>query len=171
MDYEFSLNGQIHKLSVKDTDTEGGFDIMLDDKTVALQVSHIQPNSLAIIIDNRTTTAYIAKSEDKLYVHLKGRVIELMLADIKQKSYSKEGMEFGAKDEIVTPMPGKIVQILVKEGDTVKPKQPLVIVESMKMENEIKSAIEGVVLAINFKSGDLVNSGQTIIKLSTLLEI
>jgi biotin carboxyl carrier protein len=142
MDYEFSFDGQIHRLSVKDTDTEGGFDITLDDKTVALQVSHIQPNSLTITIDNRTTTAYIAKSENKLFVHLKGRVIELMLADTKQKSYSKEGMEFGAKDEIVTPMPGKIVQILVKEGDAVKPKQPLVIVESMKMENEIKSAID-----------------------------
>jgi 3-methylcrotonyl-CoA carboxylase alpha subunit len=168
MDYEFSLDGLVHKIAVKNTDSDGGCEISLDDKTVALQVSHIQPNSLTIIIDNRTTTAYIAKSENKLYVHLKGRVIELMLADTKQKSYSKEGMEFGAKDEIVTPMPGKIVQILAKEGDTVKPKQPLVIVESMKMENEIKSAIDGIVLAVNFKPGDLVNPGQTIIKLSTL---
>jgi biotin carboxyl carrier protein len=168
MDYEFSLDGQVHKLAVRDTNSDNGYEITLDDKTIALQVSHVQPDSLTINLDNQVTTAYLAKSKNKLYVHLKGRVIELALTDTKQKSYSKEGMEFGAKDEIVTPMPGKIVSILVKVGDSVKPKQPLVIVESMKMENEIKSGIEGVVLVVNFKPGDLVNPGQTIIKLSTL---
>ncbi len=63
-------------------------------------------------------------------------------------------------------MPGKVVKILVKEGDKVTARQPLVIVESMKMENEIKSPTDGKVKSIHFGPGDLVKPGQPIIKLA-----
>ena len=168
MEYEFTLDGQIHKIILTETHSDGGYQATFDNKSISLQLSHRQENSLSITIDNQITTAYLAKSDDRIYVYIQGRSIELSLADSKQKKYSQEGMEFGAKDEISTPMPGKIVRIMVNVGDTVQPKQQLVIVESMKMENEIKSSIEGVVKAINFKSGDLVKPGQTIIKLSIL---
>ncbi len=62
-------------------------------------------------------------------------------------------------------MPGKIVKILVAEGDKIKARQPLVIVESMKMENEIKSPTDGTVKSIHFGPGDLVGTGQPIIKI------
>jgi biotin carboxyl carrier protein len=169
MDYEFLLNNRINRLTVNNN-PDGGFEIALDGDPIELQVSQLHPNILTLRIGNRLTTAYIAKQDGKFFVHIDGKSIELAFPDAKQKKYSKEGMEFGAKDEITTPMPGKIVRLLVKVGDIVKPGQPLVIVESMKMENEIKSSMEGAVKAVNFKPGDLVNPGQTIIKLSTSAE-
>lgn len=167
MDYEFLLNNRINRLTVNNNNPDGGYEITLDGDPIELQVSHLHPNSLTLRMGNRLTTVYIAKQDSKFFVHIDGKSIELTVPDAKQKKYSKEGMEFGAKDEITTPMPGKIVRLLVKVGDIVKPGQPLVIVESMKMENEIKSFMEGTVKAISFKPGDLVNPGQTIIKLST----
>jgi biotin carboxyl carrier protein len=62
-------------------------------------------------------------------------------------------------------MPGKVVKIGVKVGDEVRKNQTLVIVEAMKMENEIKSPIPAKVKKINFKEGDLVDTGQPIVEL------
>ncbi len=166
MDYEFLINNKITRMAIKNNNSDGSYEISLGGDPIELQVSHPQPNSLTFRIGNQSITAYIAKQDSKFFVHIDGKSIELTIPDSKQKKYSKEGMEYDAKDEITTPMPGKIVRLLVKVGDVVKPKQPLVIVESMKMENEIKSSMEGTVKAVNFKPGDLVSSGQTIIKLS-----
>ena len=168
MDYEFLINGKISRLILSNNKPDGVYEAILDGKSVKMRVSHIESNSLSLTINNRISAAYVVGGDGKVFVHLGGRTIELAIPDSNQKKYSKEGMEFGAKDEITTPMPGKIVRMLVKVGDTVEPKQPLVIVESMKMENEIKSSMQGTIQAINFKSGDLVNPGQTIIKMSPL---
>ena len=85
-----------------------------------------------------------------------------------QKTFSRDSLEYGIKDEVTTSMPGKVVKILVKKGDKVKAKQPLLIVESMKMENEIGSPADGIVESVRFGPGDLVEPGQPIIKLELI---
>jgi len=70
-----------------------------------------------------------------------------------------------AETGIGPPMPGKVVKLLVKEGDIVEVGQGLVIVEAMKMEHEIKSTMEATVKKVNFSAGDLVNLGDVIIEL------
>lgn len=60
---------------------------------------------------------------------------------------------------IMSPLPGLIVKILVKEGDQVKAGQTLLIMEAMKMENEISAKADGTVTAIHVKEGDSVEEG------------
>jgi len=60
---------------------------------------------------------------------------------------------------IVAPMPGKVVRLLVKPGETVRAHQPVVVVEAMKMENELRTARDGVVVAIPVETGQLVEVG------------
>ncbi len=67
---------------------------------------------------------------------------------------------------ITAPMPGTILSIKVKQGDTVKKGQLLLMLEAMKMENEIKSGVDGVVASIAVKQGDSVNTGQVLIEIS-----
>ncbi|MFH1688236.1 MAG: acetyl-CoA carboxylase biotin carboxyl carrier protein subunit, partial [bacterium] len=64
----------------------------------------------------------------------------------------------GEKDKIFAPMPGKIVKIQVAVGDAVVEKQPMVIVEAMKMENQVISRAAGTVKAVNFAAGDQVDT-------------
>ncbi|MFQ6007335.1 MAG: acetyl-CoA carboxylase biotin carboxyl carrier protein subunit [Candidatus Zixiibacteriota bacterium] len=71
----------------------------------------------------------------------------------------------GEKDKVFAPMPGKIVKIMVNIGDTVVEKQPLVIVEAMKMENQVNSRAKGKVKAIHFSAGDQVDTESPIIEL------
>ena len=71
----------------------------------------------------------------------------------------------GEKDKIYAPMPGKIVKILVNVGDEISEKQPMVVVEAMKMENQVNSKAKGKVKAINFADGDQVDTETPIIEL------
>lgn len=75
------------------------------------------------------------------------------------------GGQAGEKDKIFAPMPGKIVKLLVKVGDKVTEKQPMVVVEAMKMENQVNSKAAGKVKAINFAEGDQVDTEKPIIEL------
>ncbi len=63
-------------------------------------------------------------------------------------------------------MPGKVIKVSVSENETVRKNQTLAIVEAMKMENEIKSSIEGYVKKIFVSAGDLVDSEKPLIELS-----
>jgi biotin carboxyl carrier protein len=62
-----------------------------------------------------------------------------------------------------SPMPGKVVKVLVKAGDEVKAQQGVVVVEAMKMENELKSPRDGKVVEVSAKEGQAVEAGQSLI--------
>ena len=71
----------------------------------------------------------------------------------------------GGEGVVTAPMPGKILKILVREGEQVKVGQGLLILEAMKMENEIPSPTDGVVKRILVKEGDTVDTGQALVEL------
>jgi biotin carboxyl carrier protein len=66
---------------------------------------------------------------------------------------------------VVAPMPGKVVRVLVAVGDEVGVRQPLVVVEAMKMENELRAGRDGHVTAIHVREGGSVDAGALLIEL------
>jgi biotin carboxyl carrier protein len=64
---------------------------------------------------------------------------------------------------IQPPMPGRVISIKVKEGDSVKMGSPILVLEAMKMQNEISSTMDGVVREIRVSEGDLVESGDVLV--------
>jgi len=95
--------------------------------------------------------------------------IDSVLLEVKEPSEDGfaggAGGQLGEKDKIYAPMPGKIVKIMVSLGDKVVEKQPMVIVEAMKMENQVNSRAKGKVKAIHFTAGDQVDTESPIIEL------
>ncbi|BBM19393.1 acetyl-CoA carboxylase biotin carboxyl carrier protein subunit [Enterococcus malodoratus] len=69
-------------------------------------------------------------------------------------------------DAITAPMPGTILKILVAPGSPVKENQPLMILEAMKMENEIVAGKAGTVSALHVKEGDVINPGEALITIN-----
>jgi biotin carboxyl carrier protein len=69
----------------------------------------------------------------------------------------------GGEGIIHPPMPGRVISIKVKEGDSVKMGSPLMVLEAMKMQNEIVSNIDGIVREIRVSEGDLVESGDVLV--------
>jgi len=82
---------------------------------------------------------------------------------IRQLSSSASGPKGPAP--LIAPMPGLIVRISVQVGDSVEPGQGLVVMEAMKMENELRSASAGVVKAIRFEPGTAVERGAVLVEL------
>ncbi len=76
----------------------------------------------------------------------------------------KKGGGFGADQELKAGMPGKIIEIFAKEGEIVKANKPLLIMEAMKMENEMRASRDVKVKEIKVKQGDSVESGAVLIK-------
>jgi pyruvate carboxylase subunit B len=72
---------------------------------------------------------------------------------------SKEG-------DVTTSMPGSIVDVLVKEGDTVKAGQPVLITEAMKMETEVQAPVSGRVTAVYAQKGDSVNPDEVLVEIT-----
>ena len=68
----------------------------------------------------------------------------------------------GAGTKVEAPMPGTIVDVKANVGDTVKSGQPIVVLEAMKMENDIVAPIDGTITSITVKKGDAVNSNDVI---------
>lgn len=75
------------------------------------------------------------------------------------RGYKPSGLFSGGAGTLVTQMPGKVVKVMVKEGDQVKEGDTILILEAMKMENEIKTSVAGEVKAFNVKEGQAIEAG------------
>ena len=81
------------------------------------------------------------------------------------RGHKPSGLASDALGGLKTQMPGKVVKILIAQGDSVRPGQTLLILEAMKMENEIKANIGGVIEKIHVSVGDTLESGVSMIEL------
>jgi biotin carboxyl carrier protein len=81
------------------------------------------------------------------------------------RGFKPSGLTNANPGSLLTQMPGKIVKINIKVGDAVKSGQTLVILEAMKMENEIKAGMDGIVKLINVEEGQALDSGHLMVEL------
>lgn len=81
------------------------------------------------------------------------------------KGYKPSGISNANEGELVTQMPGKVVRVMTKVGAEVKKGETLLILEAMKMENEIKSQTDGVVKAVFVEDGQTLDVGQVMVEI------
>jgi len=75
------------------------------------------------------------------------------------RGYKPSGLNKGGAGALITQMPGKVVKLMFKEGDKVSKGETVLILEAMKMENEIKSGAEGIIKSVNVKEGQALEAG------------
>jgi biotin carboxyl carrier protein len=81
------------------------------------------------------------------------------------RGYKPSGLNKGGAGALITQMPGKVVKLMKKEGDTVTKGETVLILEAMKMENEIKSGADGVIKSVNVKEGQALEAGFLMIEI------
>jgi biotin carboxyl carrier protein len=101
----------------------------------------------------------------ELIVHVNGVAIPVTVMDGRRRRGSRRGASDARPRTIVAPMPGRIVKVLVKPGDAVTARQPLVVVEAMKMENELRAPRDGVVEVVRVRDGLLVEANAVLLVL------
>jgi biotin carboxyl carrier protein len=119
----------------------------------------------SLIVDNRSFEIEVDNTDDEYRVLVDGRNYHINMVDERRMRVgaAQAGMQLQGRQKVSVPMPGKVIAILVSEGDQVEKGQGLVIVEAMKMENEVHSPITGEVKEIKVKPGDTVEGGAVLL--------
>lgn len=120
----------------------------------------------SLLVDGKSHEAYVYPSEADWQVLLQGRLFQVQVEDERERRLRaamggepEERGEFHLK----APMPGLVVGIPVEEGQQVEKGDVLIILESMKMQNELKSPRAGMVARIRIKTGDSVEQRETLL--------
>jgi biotin carboxyl carrier protein len=133
-------------------------------RTIELDTVSPEPGVLNMQYSGQSVEAGIVEFEDGLEVDIRGVGHEVAVVDPRRKALRTGGSAAGGL--VKTQMPGRVVRVLVSEGDVVEKDTPLVVVEAMKMENEIKSPKEGTVSRVAVAPGDLVEARAVLVELA-----
>lgn len=115
----------------------------------------------SLIVDNRSFEVDVDVMEDEYRVLVDGRSYHINLLDERRMRVGglQSGIQPQGRQNVSVPMPGKVIAVLVSEGDKVERGQGMVIVEAMKMENEVRCPIDGEVKEVRVKTGDAIEAG------------
>jgi biotin carboxyl carrier protein len=158
-------NGRERKLTIRPVQ-ENRFEVDIDGSVHEVDVRSCDSDHLSMLVDNRTVEAFYAFQGERLTLGIRNSEFEMDLVDERQKRRRSDPADNAAGPEIVkAAMPGKIIALLVKPGDCLAPKAAVLVMEAMKMENEIACRRGGRVREIR------VVPGQTVEKDAVLAEI
>ncbi len=141
------------------------YKIEINDRTYTVNVGRIHDDTVEVELDGKT---YKIRIEAPTRMASKTPVIRrhhqvVNAAEVPDRTSPPRNT--GGSGEVIAPLPGLILKILVKEGDTVNEGQPVAIMEAMKMENEIEAPISGTVDEI------LVSEGESILENAAIMKI
>jgi len=122
---------------------------------------------LSLLIEGKNHEVSLTRSDDDFDVLLENRRfrVRLLTEERARRAAARGGREVSGRREVKASMPGKVIDVLVNVGDRVEPKQGLLVIEAMKMENEIKSSGAGEVKEVHVARGQAVESGEVLVVL------
>ncbi|HET7788646.1 MAG TPA: acetyl-CoA carboxylase biotin carboxyl carrier protein subunit [Myxococcales bacterium] len=147
---------------VEVTPREGGYRVTLGDRVLEVDAVPLQGAAVSLIVGTRSYRCDIEPRKDgQLHVRVNQSVVPLEMLDERKLRLRRASGKFTLEgpQRIDAPMPGKVVRVLVKLGDEVQEGQGLLVVEAMKMENELKSPKAGKVTELHAVEGAAVESG------------
>lgn len=122
----------------------------------------------SLIVDGKSYESYVYSGDEDWQVLLRGRQFQVNVEDEREKRLKAAaggGVAEGGEFHLKAPIPGLVVAISVAEGQEVKKGDVLIILESMKMQNELKSPRDGTVSQIKIKAGESVEQKQVLLNL------
>jgi biotin carboxyl carrier protein len=159
--YEITIDGKNYRLDLNHAD--GRWSCRVDGRNVEVDAVLVRPDVLSLRIGN---TAYEVKSEREanvLHVWVGSRQFAAEVRDPRSLRGRTRAGDDRSPKKVTAPMPGKVVRLLVREGDEVKTGAGVAVVEAMKMQNEIKSPKRGTVRKVLVSEGAAVNAGDVLV--------
>jgi biotin carboxyl carrier protein len=150
----------------------GEFRARLDGQTIAADAVETGTSSYSILLDGRAFEARVFhegpgepgnNEANNLLVHCAGMEFRVQVRDPRSwRTSRRSALEATGSQQVLAPMPGKIVRVLVAAGETVQAGQGLVVVEAMKMQNEIRAPKSGRVERMLVAEGQAVRTQETL---------
>lgn len=127
-------------------------------------------NAINLIFEGGSYLMDVFGSDTEYTVYTRSSVCHVKIYNDEALLHAslKKGGILGSADKLTAGMPGKVVKVLVEKGEVVKANQPILIMEAMKMENEMRATADTKVKDVLVKAGDSVEAGQTMITFEPL---
>lgn len=161
MVYEVTVDGMPHRLELERD--EKVWKCRLDGREVVVDAVLARPDVLSLLIDGRSYEIKREQTATDLHLWVGSTRFGVQLCDPRSLRSRRDGTgDASGPRKLLCPMPGRIVRVLVAEKAEVETGQGIVVVEAMKMQNEIKSPKKGVVQKILAAAGANVNAGDVL---------
>lgn len=139
---QLALGDQIHQAAISQPEA-GFYTVLLNDRVFRCALD-VLPNGQTEIIVN-------------------GRRFPVIVRDKRSRQANASSAAAGGKSVLSAPMPGKIVRVMCAIGDEVEANQGLLVVEAMKMQNEVQAPKAGKIIELKVAEGQTVNAGETMV--------
>ncbi|MCY4020648.1 MAG: biotin/lipoyl-binding protein [Chloroflexi bacterium] len=161
MKYVTIINDQSYEIEI---DNDGA--ILVNGELRDVDFLNLGGSLYSIITENKSLEAVIDDDESKIAVMMGGQLFETQVLDERAMLLvQRRGGLNVTSGEVHAPMPGLIVMVTVELGQNVKQGDTVVILESMKMQNELKSPVGGVVTAIHVDARQAVDKGDMLVEI------
>jgi len=169
-----TIHGEEHTLELN---SQSGLSCSLDGEAFPAEVAEVRPGVYSVLIGGKSFAARVellnsrqgtsndggAPDGGEYAVQVDGVRYAVLVRDPRRWRRDRTRLALEGRQTVQAPMPGKVIRVLVSEGQTVEAGQGLIVVEAMKMQNEIKSPKAGSVRKVLVAAGQAVNSGETLV--------
>jgi biotin carboxyl carrier protein len=164
MQYEIDVGGRTRHVVV--TREGDGFTVTVDGRARPVNAARIDAHTLSLLIGSASheVTNVPDEGSRQLTVRVGNTALAVVFNGWRRSARKDEsGSAASGPERIVAPMPGKVVRVLVKPGDRVRARQALVVIEAMKMENELRAGRDGTVAELQAREAMSVDAGTLLV--------
>jgi len=126
-------------------------------------VKEVEPGVYSVLLNGRSYEIRVHEGAGGLSAEAGALRFAIEVRDPRDAARGSRASTGSGRQKVVAPMPGKVIRVLAKAGDSVEAGQGLVVVEAMKMQNEMKAMHAGRVIEIRAGAGDTVGAGDTLV--------
>jgi biotin carboxyl carrier protein len=147
---------------------DGAYRVTLDGESIEVDAQRVGQGEFHLLQQDQGHNVLVEEDDSQMVVHLDGEAVSVQLLDERQAARmaaSGFGPARGADGSVAiqAPMPGKVVKCLVQEGESVTAGQGIIVVEAMKMENELRSPVDGTIKKVRVPEGRNVEAGEDLV--------
>jgi biotin carboxyl carrier protein len=159
MDRSFWLGTKEYKVGLRELG-KGEFEVMVGHVPHRVIVEFPWPDELLLNVDGQVFNVIVSNNTNSQSVYINGRQFKFERRSALKSLKEERGR--ARRRDVRISMPGRVVEVLAVQGDTVREGQPVLVVEAMKMQNELKSPQAGRVSRICCKAGEYVDAGSVL---------
>jgi biotin carboxyl carrier protein len=167
VEVELVVNGRARRVTVTRAESPANvFDVEIDGERWRVDAERIGAHTLSLLlggVSREVTVTPDPAAAGQLIVRAGASIVPVTANGRRRFGASHDAAASAGPQRVVAPMPGKIVRVLVGPGEAVAARQPLVVVEAMKMENELRAARNGSVAAVHVQEGQPVDAGALLV--------
>lgn len=165
MKYQATVNGRTFEVEINEDGR-----VLIDNEPRSIDFCELREGELySLLVDHLSYEAVVEERDDLYHVLMAGDLYEVKVTDERSRRLASAFMAFGdvsGEVAIRAPMPGLIVRVPVVEGQAVAKGDTVILLESMKMENELKAPRDGTIHRVSVRTGDSVEQNKVLITIA-----